>query len=118
MALRNQIWPCQINFWLREIVFGLARSIFGLAKSCLALRDRLLPCKKTHGLAKRPIALREGMYVGILNGNVIIRALFFLGDNFKCKCLHVTLSVSKQQWYFVAKIARKNCSSNQETFEI
>ena len=63
LALRDRFWPCEINFWPCEIVFGLARSILAFRDQFLAMRDRFWPCEKAHGLARRPIALREGSWL-------------------------------------------------------
>ena len=73
MALRDQLWPCEIIFGLAEIDYGLARSImtlrdqlwpckidYGLARLIMALRDRLWPCQTADGLTRWPIALWKG----------------------------------------------------------
>ena len=62
MALRDQIWPCEIKYDLgrRPIALQvgpwLCKTVDDLTRSNMAFRDCLWPCKKTHGLTRRPMA--------------------------------------------------------------
>ena len=73
IALRDRLWSCKIvdgleknpialqeGPWFCKTVDGFVSltvrsNTYGLARSNMALRDQILPCKKTHGLARRPM---------------------------------------------------------------